>query len=129
MAITYTWSVDKVKIATEGTFTNSVIQTHWTLSGTDESGNTGTFKGSTPFTAIGSTGTFIPYSQLQESDVVGWIQSVVNSNPQYSSHINDRIAQQLGEITSSVTEVHAQDLPWASTGTVVTAADVNPGPV
>jgi hypothetical protein len=125
MAITYTWSVDKVKITNEGTYTNSIVQTHWTVTGTDENGTTGTFRGGTPFTAIGSTSTFVPYEELTEAEVISWIQGVVAADPVYSSHINERIIADIA--VQEHTEVHAHELPWASTGTVLTAADLNPG--
>ena len=125
MAITYTWTIDKLMIKTEGTFTNSVVQTYWTCAGTDESGNTGTFKGATPFSAIEGTGTFVPYEQLTEETVLGWVQEVVHADSRYSSHINERILADIA--IQEHTEVHTQDLPWANTGTVLTAAELNPG--
>jgi hypothetical protein len=127
MAITYTWTIDKLMIKTEGSFTNSVVQTYWTCAGTDESGNTGTFKGATPFSAIENTGTFVPYEQLTEETVLGWIQEIVHNDARYSSHINETILNQIAELSTTKVEVQSHELPWAdTTATVMTAADHNP---
>ena len=39
MAITYTWSVTGIKVATQNSNTNAVVQTYWKKIGTDEHGN------------------------------------------------------------------------------------------
>ena len=128
MAITYTWTVDKLMIKTEGTFTNSVVQTYWSCNGTDENGNTGTFRGGTPFSAIGSTASFVPYEQLTEEIVLGWIKDVVHADEMYSSRINEHILEQIESTVNAKVEVHSHELPWAdTTATVLTAADLNPG--
>ena len=45
MAITYTWAVTGMKVTKAGTLQDYVVQTYWTKTGTDESGNSGTFSG------------------------------------------------------------------------------------
>jgi len=118
--ITYSWSVSTVKTKTEGVNTASIVQTHWKLDGTDVvNNNTGTFQGATPFTSIGSPNDFIPFSELQESDVITWIQDHVVSMTSYSDHIFEQIFKQLDEKLNSAVEHQNENLPW-STGTVLT---------
>ena len=48
MAITYEWKLTSIKTKDVEDKTNVVFQTYWTLTGTDEEGNIGTFSGVTP---------------------------------------------------------------------------------
>jgi hypothetical protein len=127
MAITYTWTIDKLMISTAGGFNNAVVQTYWTCAGTDEAGNTGTFKGATPLTVVEGTGTFVPYEELDEATVLGWVKDVVHADERYSSHINSVILQQIADLSAVKVEVRSHELPWADPNAVVqTAADLNP---
>lgn len=111
MLITYTWKVTGVKTTTQGQYANAVVQTYWKKIGTDEDGCTGTFSGATPFTAADvPADQFVPFDQLTEEIVLGWIQTAVDSNPSYVEHINGVIADQIQKEHDPVVE---QPLPWA----------------
>ena len=101
-------------------FANSVVQTYWTLTGTDSSNNSGTFSGATPFTSLGQGNTynFITFSNLVEANVTSWILNEVTGNPGYQQHIDEQIQKQIDEKISPVTEA---SLPWASANTANTA--------
>lgn len=127
MALTYEYKITGLKVRNETTANttveNAVVQTYWTLTGTDENGNVGTFSGATPFTAdpTDSSGPFIPFDQLTEQDVIAWISGVVETNPGYKDHINAQIEKQINEKISPISE---PALPWAqpdanTTNTVV----------
>ena len=49
MALTYKYEVTSLKVKDEvsgnTTYNNTVVQTYWKLTGTDENGNEGTFSG------------------------------------------------------------------------------------
>ena len=125
MALTYEYKVTGLKVRNETiantAVENAVVQTYWTLTGTDENGNVGTFSGATPFTAdpTDSSGPFIPFDQLTEQDVIAWISGVVETNPGYKEHINAQIEKQINEKISPITE---PALPWAP---AVEATDTN----
>lgn len=125
MALTYEYKVTGLKVRNETiantTVENAVVQTYWTLTGTDENGNVGTFSGATPFTAdpTDSSGPFIAFDQLTEQDVIAWISGVVETNPGYKEHINAQIEKQINEKISPITE---PALPWAP---AVEATDTN----
>lgn len=108
MAITYTWAVTGMKVTTVGTESDYVVQTYWTKTGTDENGNTGTFSGATPLDPNPDQPDFIPYDQLTQEIVIGWIQPVVTGS--YEEHVNGVIAEQIALKIDPVTQ---PDLPWA----------------
>ena len=107
MAITYTWEVTSLKTKTEGENVNTVIQTYWKKTGTDEHGHTGTFDGATPFSAANvSSEDFIPFEQLTEEIVLNWIKAVVVG--EYEAHVNAQIQKKIDE-----QHVSQPELPWA----------------
>jgi hypothetical protein len=108
MAITYTWAVTGMKATTVGTEANYVVQTYWTKTGTDENGNTGVFSGATPLAPNPEQTDFVPFNQLTQEIVLGWIQPVVTGS--YEEHVNGVIARQIAEKIAPVTQ---PDLPWA----------------
>ena len=113
---TYTYEVTGLKVRDESvgntTNTNSVVQTYWKLTGTDENGNQGTFNGATPFTSttMPEGDVFVPFEELTEQIVTDWINDVVTGNPGYQKHIDDQIQKQIDEKIKPITE---PDLPWA----------------
>ena len=107
MAITYTWAVTGMKVTRVGNETDYVVQTFWTKTGTDENGNTGTFSGATPLDPNPNQPDFIPYDQLTQEIVLGWIQPIVIGG--YEEHVNSVIAEQIAAKIDPVTEA---PLPW-----------------
>jgi hypothetical protein len=103
MAVTYTWAVTGIKKNAD----ESVVQTYWSKTGTDDDGNTGSFAGATPFEADPSAEDYIPFANLTEADVLSWIQAVVVGS--YEEHVNAQIQKQ---IDSKV--IVDADMPWAS---------------
>lgn len=101
MALTYTWKVTGLKKTEDGT----VVQTYWQKIGSDGT-NEGTFSGATPFSGDPATAGFVPFEQLTEEVVLGWIQSVVVGD--YEEHVNKQIQKQID--AKAVTEA---TMPWA----------------
>lgn len=125
MAFTYEWEVTSLKVRDqvnqEGeTLTDAVVQTYWKVKGIDENGNEGEFSGATPFTAENvPSGSFVNFSSLQESDVIGWIQAVVNGDQGYKDHIDEQIQRKIDEELKIEKEAA---MPWKI------EADVTPTP-
>lgn len=115
---TYTFKVNTLKVKNEvvgnTTNQNSVVQTYWQVTGKDSANNTGTFSGATPFSTstMPEGDTFIPFEDLQESDVIQWISDVITTNPGYQQHIDEQIQKQIDQHITPVTET---TLPWAPT--------------
>ena len=114
MALTYKWKLTGLQKQNTTDITNLVVGTRWQVTGTDENGNEGTFDGGTPFDAPdeGQEG-FVPYEELTEELVLGWIKSYVNSQSSYWEHINERIQKQIDETKWSKEDVTTENLPWA----------------
>lgn len=104
----YTWEVTDMKTINTDGVENAVIQTYWKKTGTDEAGNEGTFSGATPFKASSiNPEDFIPYDQLTEEIVLGWIQAVVVGA--YEEHVNAQIEKQI-----LANNIQDPGLPWAT---------------
>ena len=110
MAITYTWKVTSLKTKTENGNEGAVVQTYWTKTGVDEDGHEGMFSGATPFTSLNmpAGSTFIPFANLTEEMILGWIKAVVVGG--YEEHVNGQIQKQITEKHNPVVEA---DMPWA----------------
>jgi len=106
--MTYTWKITGVKTVDTDSVTDVVIQTYWEKTGTDENGNQGTFSGATPFSQSSiNPENFIPYAQLTEEIVLGWIQAAVVGS--YGEHVNEQIQKQI-----DAKNIKQPRLPWAS---------------
>jgi hypothetical protein len=89
-----------------------VVQTNWTCTGTDEDGDSGVFNGATPFPLSSvDPDNFIPYEELTEADIIGWIEAVVVGS--YKEHIDAQIMKQIALIKDPVVEVPSNELPWS----------------
>jgi hypothetical protein len=108
MSFTYEWNVKSLKTKTEGANADSVIQVYWSVTGKDANNVTGTFDGATPFSSVGQEN-FVPYEDLTEEIVIGWIQEEVNARFGYMDHIDRTIQRKIDEKVNPQVE---QDLPW-----------------
>ncbi len=127
MALTYTWSITSLKVRDEvnkdgDTLPNAVVQTYWKVVGADANGTEGQFSGATPFSAANvPAGSFKPFEELQEADVIAWVQNVVNSDENYKAHIDGVIQGQIDAATT--VEKAATDLPWVTEEPTVEQTD------
>jgi len=104
--MTYTWKITQVKTIDTVDVTDAVIQTYWKKIGTDEEGNEAVFSGATPFLEASiNTGSFVPYTELTEEIVLGWIQGVVVGS--YEQQVNDEIQRQIDS-----KNIKTPGLPW-----------------
>lgn len=112
MALTYTWKIERIGRKTTSTIENAIVQTHWRLTGTNEDGISGEFVGATPFKlSTVDPNNFVSYSELTEETVLQWIQNVVNSDPSYKEHIDQRILEEIADKAEPTTEV-ISGFPW-----------------
>ena len=85
---------------------NDVVNVLWEVTGVDGI-YTATTQGSTPFSSADQVGAFIPYDQLTEAIVIGWIPADAIATAQ---------ATVQGQIDAYITppvNPAAQPLPWA----------------
>ena len=85
---------------------NYVVNALWEVTGVDGA-NTASIGGNTQFNSADQVGAFIPYDQLTEATVIGWIPE---------SQMTSAQACVQGQIDSLITppvSPEAQPLPWA----------------
>lgn len=121
MEITYSWKITGLKTTEVAGEANFVFQTYWEKTGTDELGNTGAFHGATPFKQDPSQSSFVPFEQLTEEQVIGWIQAVVVG--EYEKHVNGQIAKQ---IEAKRVPIAAPELPWGGSNNQTAPAPAEP---
>lgn len=119
MGYTFNWKLVGLKKSTSEEIPNAVIGTNWTVTGTDEDGNQGTFTGATPFKISEiDINNYTQYSDLTEEQVLGWVKNVVSgsqNSTNYWNHIQGVISKEINSKKYTYTEVSNIDLPWAST--------------
>lgn len=116
MALTYTWKIKSLKKQDDPSaeLNDIIVQTYWECTGTDANGNSGTFHGATPFEPDQvDPANFTTYENLTEAQVIGWIEDRVMGENGYKGHIDEQIQKQIDAIVNPVSEVQADDLPWA----------------
>lgn len=132
MGLTYEWKLVGLKKQNSDNVNNAVVGTQWKIIATDEDGNEGSFTGATPFSISQiNTGSFTPYNELTEAQVIGWIKNHVsgsNSSNNYMEHINGQILKEITSKKWAKVEVAEVDLPWSPTSGSTTpyAADAAP---
>jgi hypothetical protein len=112
MALTYEWKLTGLKKTSGNDLSDVIVQTYWTLTGTDGDGNSGTFSGATPFDLSKvDSGNFTSYESLTESAILGWVQAVVVGS--YKDHVDEQIQKQIDAKKNPVVEVTDGNFPWS----------------
>ena len=133
MGLTYEWKLIGLKKQDSENVNEAIVGTNWKITATDEDGNVGTFTGATPFSiSTINTGSFVPYHELTEEIVLGWVKNHVSgSGPtNYMEHINKQIQKEIVATKWVKVEVDEANLPWSPTsGSVVAPQVSDPAPV
>jgi len=106
MATTYTWSVTAMNCYPDAEGQSDVVFTvHWTCAGTD-----GTYNGSVYSTCSvpAPTGSFTPYADLTQDQVLGWIWADGVDKDATEATVAQQIQNQVNP------PVVTPALPWAS---------------
>jgi hypothetical protein len=108
MATTYTWTIDQM-YTLDTPEPGFVVNVLWTLTGVDGQ-YTASIGGNSQFTV--QEGTFTPYDQLTQEQVIGWVQNSLGADGIANFEANVQ-----GQINSMITPpVSPQNtpLPWAT---------------
>jgi hypothetical protein len=101
-----TWTIDSMTVMPQvAGFSNVVYKVFWTVTDTDGV-YTGGRAGSTEFSP--PTGAFIPYADLTEAQVLGWVQAELGTDQ--VAAIEQDLNQQI--IYMQAPPVVALPLPW-----------------
>jgi hypothetical protein len=134
MGLTYEWKLIGLKKQDSQNVNEAIVGTNWKITATDEDGNVGTFTGATPFNINNiNTGSFVPYHELTEEIVLGWVKNHVsgsNTSTNYMEHINGQIQKEINANKWTSLQVDEANLPWSPTSGSVVAPQVStPAPV
>lgn len=108
MATNFTWTVDQM-YTLDTPEPGFVVNVLWTLTGVDGQ-YTASIGGNSQFTV--QEGTFTPYSQLTQAQVIGWVQAALGADGVANFEANVQ-----GQINSMITPpVSPQNtpLPWTA---------------
>lgn len=114
MTITYNWTISSMDcVPQEDGHTDVVVNAHWNISATDGTFNAGIY-GTQSF-SYDSSKSFIPYSNLTESEVVTWVQNAMGSDAvtALQENLDAQIANQVNP------PIVTPPLPWAGSQTTV----------
>jgi len=90
--------------------TGYVVNVLFEVSGTDGQGHTASIDGNIQFKPEQTENDFIPYANLTQEIVLGWINSATDNQANYHANIDGQIASM---VTPPVSP-SAQALPWAT---------------
>ena len=112
MAITYTFTVNKIEIAPAlGELADVITRVRYDYEGVDENGIKGTFAGVTPLPAPETTD-IVPLTEITEEIVIGWLEAYADK-----PHMQERIQKQIeGQVAPKYVDI---PLPWAPVEEVV----------
>jgi len=98
MAITYTWELDRLSKKDVGDLSEAVIEVGWRCIGTNEDGITGVFWGTTDFdTSSISAEDFTAYTDLTKEQVLGWVQTRIETDSAFETHMQESIQVSIDE--------------------------------
>ena len=108
MATVYSWKVDQMWTI-DTPEPGFVCNVSWTLTG-DDSGTVASINGNNQFTV--QEGSFTPYAQLTEAQVLGWVQDALG--PQGISNYEANVQGQINSILNPPVSPEVQPLPWGA---------------
>jgi hypothetical protein len=108
MSTTYTWTIDQMYTLQQPD-PNYVVNVAWTLTGVDGT-TTASIGGNTMFDS-NQSGTFIPYANLTEAIVIGWVQASLGEIGIANYEAN--VQGQINSILNPPVSPENTPLPWA----------------
>ena len=108
MATTYTWTIDSMYTVQQPD-PDYVVNVLWTLTGVDGE-YTASIGGSTMFDSNQSE-TFIPYNQLTQEIVIGWVQNSLGA--QGIANFEANVQGQIDSMITPPVSPQNTPLPWA----------------
>ena len=109
MSTTYTWTIAQMYTLQQPD-PNYVVNALWILTGTDGT-TTASISGGTMFDSNQSS-TFIPYDQLTEAIVIGWVQASLGE--QGIANYEANVQGQINSILNPPVSPQNTPLPWAT---------------
>jgi hypothetical protein len=108
MATTYTWTIDQM-YTLDTPEPGFVVNVLWTLTGVDGQ-YTASIGGNSQFTV--QEGAFTPYSQLTQTQVIGWVQNALG--PDGIANFEANVQGQINSMITPPVSPQNTPLPWAA---------------
>jgi hypothetical protein len=108
MATNFTWTVDQM-YTLDTPEPGFVVNVLWTLTGVDGQ-YTASIGGNSQFTV--QEGTFTPYSQLTQTQVIGWVQDSLG--PDGIANFEANVQGQINSMITPPVSPQNTPLPWAA---------------
>lgn len=110
MATNFTWTVDAMYTVQQPD-PNYVVNVLWELTGVDGQ-YTASIGGNTVFSSAEQPENFVPYGQLTQAIVIGWVQDALGADgiANYEANVNGQIASQKNPPVSP----ENTPLPWSA---------------
>ena len=105
----YTWTINNM-FTVQQPDPDYVVNVLWTLTGVDGA-NTASIGGNTMFDS-NQAGTFIPYDQLTEAIVIGWVQTSLGE--QGIANYEANVQGQIDSMINPPVSPENTPLPWAT---------------
>lgn len=112
MPVTYTWHINQLTAyPTYENQTDVVFKVQWNYRGVDANG-IGSSRGAITEITFDPAEKFIPYSELTEAEVLGWVKAVINAE-----QITQMETEIVGDIDYQIAQASANNpisppLPW-----------------
>ena len=106
---TYTWTVDAMYTLQQPD-PDYVVNVVWTLTGVD--GTTTAFIGGSTMFNSNQSSAFIPYDQLTQATVIGWVQAALGE--QGIANFEANVQGQINSILNPPVSPMNTPLPWAA---------------
>lgn len=110
MDLTYTWTINAMYVV-QSPEPNYVVTVIWTLSGTDGEYSS-QIGGNTELAIEQDKPDYIPYNDLTEEIVIGWVQTSLGPTGIYNYEQN--IVGQINSIINPPVSPEQAPLPWAN---------------
>ena len=109
---TWTWSIPANGLSTlpnVPNYPNYVVLAQWVLTGTDGV-QTASIAGNTQFAVTQGQSGFVPFAQLTQAEVIGWIQSALG--PQGIANYEANVQGQINSLENPPVSPSSQPNPW-----------------
>jgi hypothetical protein len=113
MDITYTWKISSLEKASVGGTSDVVLQTYWQLTAEAQDGTGVVFDGATPLEYNPNSENFLPFSELTEETVIGWIKKqLIRDDAMEDLEIEMEEMLMQAQMYQQKEEVTSKNLPW-----------------
>ena len=108
---TWTWSITSMQQWPSGTNAGYVVNVNFTLTGTDET-HTASIGGNVQYPVSDAQAGFVPYAQLTQATVIGWVQESLGE--QGIANFEANVQGQINSLENPPVSPTTQPLPWTA---------------